>query len=583
MKERSLRISTAITQLFSTSSASTPEVSELQGRISKLLVAEKEHIIAIETSRLEKEKLEERLEDAAFRYMKAEKKLDRSKSTTVAKLEKQAATGGRKESGSGLGGNQDESAAGRSQTNGGGEQYADAEAARKEAVAAAAKQKEHISELEMENKKLTVQLTDFNIRLSRLSDDDASKSDVFKQLRSQHEDVIKRINDLEATNIQLREEAQKMQSERTTYRMEVEKESQVAIAEREALLAQAENDLTRIRTARDEFMADNALRKATQAQERASVDQVRELANAKEDRIKALEAEVGRLQQQTAQSSPALNGEGTASPGAAEDLPAKYTSLERQHALLNTELESMSNAYKKSATIASQKVTNLAAMEEKVQRLTAEKIKADQKYFATMKVKEAREQEVRALRAQNSKSSEMVSTLKDSEAASRALQANLEKQVQEAKDSVNTVTIKLRTANQLLADSRTLSDGLKIANTDLQNNLTQKDDVALAKSTAHRTLDTELEKMKVRFEETKRQLDVWKQRSQGSTGSDEYEMYRSVAICNICHENFKNTTMKTCGHVFCEKCVEKQTQLRSRKCPNCGKAFGAGDVMRVTL
>ena len=583
LKSRSSQISSAISQLFSLAPTSVPEMTEYQSRITQLLTSEKEHVVELEKSRLEKEKLEERLEDAAMRYMIAEKKLDRSKSATVARLEKQAVTGGRSESGSGLGGSHDN--AHSSQVDvvvNGGERLADVEASYKESMAESNKRKEQLRSLEDENEKLAKDLTAMSVRVSHLTDEDYSKTDLFKQLKSQHEDVIKRINDLEATNIQLREEAERLQSERTAYRLEIERESEATIAEKEGHLAQAENDLARIRNVRDEYMADISMRKAAQAQERNSIDQVRELANAKDERVKALEAEVARLKHHMGQTAEPASPPASLDGLSTDELQSKCAVLEKRAALLDIELQSMGAAYKKASTLASQKVSNLAALEERTQRLSAEKVKADQKYFATMKVKEAREQEVRTLRAQNSKSSEMVSSLKDSESASRALQINLEKQIVEAKDSVSTITTKLRTANQILAERTILVDGLKTQVEELQKLLVSKDELTSAKSTAHRAGDVELEKLKVRLEETKKQLDTWKARSQG-TDSDEYEMYRSVAICTVCRVNFKNTTMKTCGHVFCDKCVEERTTSRSRKCPNCNRAFGVGDVMRITL
>ena len=82
----------------------TPEVSELQGRIAQLLAAEKGHITELEKTRLERDEYIDRLEKASLRYMLAEKRLDRAKSATVAKLEKQAIFGGSNAQGSGLGG-----------------------------------------------------------------------------------------------------------------------------------------------------------------------------------------------------------------------------------------------------------------------------------------------------------------------------------------------------------------------------------------------------------------------------------------------------------------------------------------------
>jgi len=94
-----------------------------------------------------------------------------------------------------------------------------------------------------------------------LTDDDYAKTDLFKTLKSQHEDVIKRINNLEATNVQLREEAQKLQAERTAYRIQMDDESRAVISETESQLARAEADLTRIRNSRDELLADIAIRR----------------------------------------------------------------------------------------------------------------------------------------------------------------------------------------------------------------------------------------------------------------------------------------------------------------------------------
>ncbi len=526
LNSRSGDISSAISQLFRRATTAEPEVVELQGRIAELLAAEKAHIVELEKSRLEKDKLEQRLEDASLRYMLAEKKLDRSKSATVAKLEKQANAGGRSETGSGLGGSNQDTANGQtdSKTHS-GEELFEAEEARKEAVVESAKRKEQLESLEAENVKLTTEIRTFTNRLSHLTDDDYSRTDLFKHLKSQHEDVIKTINDLAATNVRLREQAQKEQTERTSYRVKLEKESHVALAEKGNQIAQLESDLARVRSGRDELIADQSMRKSAQSQERAVIDQVRELANAKEERIKALESEITRLKVQNGESvgpaSPPLSLDGL-SP---VELQSRYSNLEKQYSLLTNELKSMESAFKKTSTVAQQKLTNASALEEKTVRLGAEKSRADQKYFAAMKAKEAREQEVRTLRAQNSKSSEMVSSLKDSEAANRALQINLEKQVAEFKESVATLETKCRTSQQQTSEKTILLDGLKAQVEELKKNLETKDTSASAASAAHRSVEVEIETLKVRLEETKKSLESWKTKGLGNQ-SGEYEMLR---------------------------------------------------------
>ena len=525
LKSRSTEITSAISKLFARGTASVPEVSRLQGRIAELLTAEKGHIVELEKSRLEKDKLVERLEDASLRYMLAEKKLDRSKSVTVAKLEKQAISGGRNETGSGLGGVHESTNGHVDPKPDNLEEMVEVEEARREAVAASAKRKEQLESLEAENGKLSAQVTTLSNRLTHLSDDDYSRTDLFKLLKSQHEDTIRRINNLEATNVQLREEAEKLHAERTAYRIQMEKESGIAISELEAQLVQAENDLARVRTGRDELITEVTIRKTAQSQERTSIDQVKELASAKEERIKALESEVARLKLQTGQSAELSSRSPTIGDLSPEELRSNYSSLEKQYSLLNNELQSMGTAFRKASTLASQKHSNAAALEEKVQRLSAEKSKADQKYFAAMKAKEAREQEVRTLRAQNSKSSEMVSSLKDSEAANRAVQVNLEKQIAEIKESLATVESKYRTSQQQMSERNILLEGLKVQVEELKKNLEAKDAANSVTTTAYRKAEVETETLRVRLEETKKSLDSWKSKGLGNQ-SNEYEALR---------------------------------------------------------
>ena len=522
---RSSEISSAISRLFARAHSSTPDISEMEARMTHLLAAEKGHIIELEKCRQEKVKLEERLEDAAFRYMIAEKKLDRSKSATVARLEKQAICGGRNEAGSGLGGGKESGESLKDISNASSEEIAATETARREAQAESQKRKEQLDALDAENQKLTAQLTTVNIQLSSLTDDDYSKTDLFRQVKTQLEDSVRRVNDLEATNIQLREEAERLHAERTAYKVQVEHESAIAIGDRERMLAQAETDLARIRTNRDELTADVAMRKAALSQERSSIDQIKELASAKDQRIHTLESEVARLQTQHGQDAAPATPPQSLDGLSPDEVQTRYATLEKQHGLLNNELESMQVAFSKANKLASQKVNAQSSLEEKVQRLSAEKSKADQKYFAAMKAKEAREQEVRSLRAQNAKSSEMVTSLKESETANRALQVVSEKQIAEAKESILNISAKLKLEQQVLTERNIQIEGLKSQLENLKKNLTAKDEHMAATSSACRQAEVEIDSLKVKVEETLKSRDNWKAKGLGNQSS-EYEMLR---------------------------------------------------------
>ncbi|KAJ5139294.1 uncharacterized protein N7515_004142 [Penicillium bovifimosum] len=576
LKSRSEDIRTIISRLQSKSNDAPPEVSEIQSHLAKKLAEEKVTIAELEKALAEKQQLEESLEEASLRYLVAEKKLDRAKSLTVAKLEKQQCMGIQRPGET----SQSERKA-SSPANGGtpaGDRNPELEEANKMLTAMSEKQKEQLQKLEAENASLLSQITEIKVKSSKFTDDDYAHTDLFKTLRSRHDDVVKRVNHLEAMNVQLREEAEKYRAERTSYKIQVEDETHGEVAEKESQLMRAEADLARIRNARDELLADQQMRKAAQDQKKTASVKLQELADAREARIAALESETQRLR---------LQIEGSKSGDNVNDMPleelrAKYTSLESQHSMLNTELTSMQTAYTKVAPLATQKVAEFAAMEEKVARLTAEKSKADQKFFAAMKSKDARDAEVRSLRMQNSTTSGIVSQLKEAEKASRSLVSNMDKQASETKEALNATMAKYRAVQQQLNESNILTEGLKNQVTELKGLAVSKDSTLASTTAALRQAETELAGLKQSLADTKKSLDNWKNKSLGNSSS-EYEMLRTLALCTVCRNNFKNTVIKTCGHVFCRDCVEERVQSRSRKCPNCGKSFGNNDHMHITL
>ncbi|KAF1346640.1 BRE1 E3 ubiquitin ligase-domain-containing protein [Delphinella strobiligena] len=558
LKDRSAKIRDAIKHIFARLPTTTPEVKELQERLAALLATEKAHVV--ETQRIigERDQLTERLEAASVRYLMAEKRMDRAKSAAVQKLESQAMMGGNSDAAK-VGERKSSKAVDSAETNGDVDSATRAafDTARKEALAAAEKRKLQTEQLEAENKRLTEDLTAARTKLVSCTDEDYAKTDLYKLLKSQHEDVIKRINDLEATNVQLREEAQKLQGERTAFRTQLEDEARVVQSDLESQLARAETDLARVRHARDELQGDVNVRNAQQDQQSLTVEQAKELADASQNRIAALESEVQRLRLQL--------GEGTAaSATSVDDLDPE--------ALKAKELPSMEAAWRKTQALATKKVADIAAWEEQRSRLLSEKAKADQKYYSAAKSKESRESELRMLRLQNSKSTEVVTQLRDSESNSRALVANLEKQLAESKESLSNLSQQNRSLQQKMSESNITLEGLKT-----------EDSTAQTAASSKRHAEVELEQLKVRLEDTKKAFESLKRKNAGKGSSDGSDDWRHIAICPVCNSNIRNHMLKTCGHVFCHDCIDNLIKNRNRKCPSCGKAFGNGDHMPIHL
>lgn len=164
LQDRSEDIKQIISRIFSQSAKASPEVSELQGQLTKKLAEEKVSIAELEKTIAEKQELEERLEAASLRYMVAEKKLDRARSLTVAKLEKQHILGPQR-----LGGDSSSSAPREESSANGtpdnGERNADLEEAYNKSQAISEKQKDQLEKLEAENSKLITQITELNLKV----------------------------------------------------------------------------------------------------------------------------------------------------------------------------------------------------------------------------------------------------------------------------------------------------------------------------------------------------------------------------------------------------------------------------------
>ncbi|KAF2679003.1 BRE1-domain-containing protein [Lentithecium fluviatile CBS 122367] len=578
LTDRKEKILSSLSGLFAKYPPASPEVSSLQQQISKLLAAEKEHICELQRVQTEKEQKSDRLLTATHRYMVAEKKIDRLKSAEVQKLESAAmassTVGVKEETPSGSNGVE--------LANGVSAHLAEeVEMARNQALAEAAKRKEHIELLEADNKKLTEEVSALNVKLAGLSDDDYAKTDLFKALKTQHESVIKRINDVEAINIQLREEVQKYRAERSAYRTQLEEETRATLGEGASNVVQAQTDLARIRHSRDDLLTKLNMLESAQKQVTLSSQQTKELVSAGESRIAALQSECERLRLQLEERG---SGDGpadldTLSP---EELHGKVVTLKRENELLANELPGMEAAWKKAQAVAGKKIAEIATWEENVTRANADKAKADQKFFAAMKAKEALEQQLRMLRAQTTKSTEVVAQLKETDSLSRSLVEKLEKQTAEMRAQMDELSIQHRQLQLKLNESAIAAEAHISQIAELKKVVETKDTTCLAAKKSQRESEVERDKMAAQVEGLERQLDHWKEKSIGNQ-SAQNAMMESMLQCQICKSKFKDTVIKTCGHVFCDQCIQDRLTNRARKCPNCGKAFGNNDTMRIHM
>lgn len=165
LQNRADEIKATISHLISRAPNVSSDITDLQEKLSQKLADEKVAAADLEKAVADKQQLEERLDAASLRYMVAEKKIDRARSITVARLEKQYILGAQKPGGdSSL--RRDEGGVGNGAA-GSPEKASELEALYNSTLAVSNKQKEQLEQLEAENSKLLTQITDMNVKVNR--------------------------------------------------------------------------------------------------------------------------------------------------------------------------------------------------------------------------------------------------------------------------------------------------------------------------------------------------------------------------------------------------------------------------------
>ncbi len=447
--------------------------------------------------------------------MKAERKLDRLKSAQVQKLEQQAVA----QATSRPGGSDQQNGMNIDGPSGGSEAL---QSALQEATAIADKRKEQLEAALAENKSLQEELTALLARRTSLSEEDYSRTEVFRLFKAQNEELIKRVNHLEAANKSLQSMNEQLKKEREASRQQLETEAQGLIADLEDQLQQADTNLVRIRAARDELLAEVTILRAGKDQEKTAMDHLKDLASAKEDRISTLESELERLQPDEDVDMAPQPEIDELTP---EELREKCKKLLRDYKSIESEIPGLSKAIKRYQGLANNKVMDFVALEERVALAIAEKGKADQKYFNTRKDADQKGEEIKKLRMQNNKSSEIISQLKDVETQNRTLVTNLDKQLADMKQTNASLMAENKKLDSSSSEALRRFDALKQQVNELTCLAKSKDSTTAMARERTTVIEAELERLRVRLDSTSKDRDKWKAKSL-SNSSEEEEMLR---------------------------------------------------------
>ncbi|KAJ6812009.1 E3 ubiquitin-protein ligase BRE1-like 2 [Iris pallida] len=64
---------------------------------------------------------------------------------------------------------------------------------------------------------------------------------------------------------------------------------------------------------------------------------------------------------------------------------------------------------------------------------------------------------------------------------------------------------------------------------------------------------------------------------------DEIKECKAILKCGVCFDRPKEVVITKCFHLFCSHCIQRNLEIRHRKCPGCGTPFGQSDVREVNI
>lgn len=271
--------------------------------------------------------------------------------------------------------------------------------------------------------------------------------------------------------------------------------------------------------------------------------------------------------------------------------------------VLKIEIKDLEKSFKNLTELTNKKYLDNLNNESILTKLNIEKTKADQKYFNAMRSKDSILIENKNLTKSLNKSNDLIQQLKDSDRLLQQKILNLNNQLEISQNNEKKLISNSKLTNIKLLD---LEHDLSILNKKILNFKNENSNLINENKKFKFDIDnkiTEIKKINLNFNNLNDNFNILKKKlislspntnnnnllSSNSTITSNDDIlqdlnnFRSLVYCSLCSKNWKNMTIKTCGHVFCENCCKDRVASRMRKCPTCNKPFSANDLLSIHL
>ncbi len=436
-------------------------------------------------------------------------------------------------------------------------------------------QKQQLMEQDDIVAQLRKDMTELSVKIRNPSNIDMESTSLFKNLQYNLTLANREIDDLKNLRDSLMTENGNFESQRESFKTELDKQLRAQKEDLTKQLERSENDLSRIRSARDELLAQISVLKSTSDSRVKSFEELKALNQILNDKLSSME----ELRITPRNNNNEGETETPLDSLSLEQLKEKVGGLERRNESLAKEIPVLEEAFKRANLQAQRKIDGIVDKEAYIVKLQTEKSKADQKYFAAMRSKDALTNENKVLKQQISKGGELIQQLKESEKLKSDKVAILEAQISEMKRAHMVYQKEVQDSQRKLVEQRNNLNGVTKTIEMYQNEIKKQEELYKNEARSRREQQVEIVKLE-------KQVDIKNMTSSkrnGSIDGEQLDALRAIALCSVCGKNWKDTALKVCGHAFCLDCAQERLTSRLRRCPVCNSQYSQSDLLAIHL
>ncbi|XP_020704033.1 E3 ubiquitin-protein ligase BRE1-like 2 [Dendrobium catenatum] len=244
-----------------------------------------------------------------------------------------------------------------------------------------------------------------------------------------------------------------------------------------------------------------------------------------------------------------------------------------------SEIETIGQAYEDMQTQHQHLIQMVADRDQYNIKLVSDSVKMKQTYSSLLAEKQAKAKQLQQVNS--------------SLESQKAKIAHVEEQMksylaQAAKTSVENrhIAINLDKAKLELGDSEKELKWLKSAVDITEKEHQRNQERILDLKTELEKESNERKKLEEEYEDLKKEvMELSPERQELAIQKLEEEIKECKAIlkCGVCFDRPKEVVITKCFHLFCNPCIQRNLEIRHRKCPGCGTPFGQNDVREVNI